>query len=142
MQCLESVERKNGQKDDLVEKGYLTYEHPKKVVLEPVRHREQDESLPKGYNIVAGKLSFEVNKILDPNSIAPTLVAMDLQKLYVPDGDGIRKLTIREGLSLFGYPNDFNMDLPVKEAFDLLGNTVAVPVIKAVAERLLDTFND
>ena len=128
--------------DDLVEKGYLTYEHPKKVVLEPVRHREQDESLPKGYNIVAGKLSFEVNKILDPNSIAPTLVAMDMQKLYVPDGDGIRKLTIREGLSLFGYPNDFNMDLPVKEAFDLLGNTVAVPVIKAVAERLLDTFND
>jgi len=128
--------------DDLVDKGYLVYEHPKKVVFEPVRHREQDESLPKGYNIVAGKLSFEVNKILDPNSIAPTLVAMDMQKLYVPDNDGIRKLTIREGLSLFGYPEDFIMDLPEKEAFDLLGNTVAVPVIKAVAERLIDTFNE
>ena len=126
--------------DDLVDKGYLVYEHPKKVVLKPVRHREQDETLPRGYNIVAGKLSFEVNKILDPNSIAPTLVAMDMQKLYVPDSGGVRKLTIREGLRLFGYPEDFILKLPQKEAFDLLGNTVAVPVIKAVAERLLDTF--
>ena len=126
--------------DDLVEKGYLAYEHPKKVVMEPVRHREQDETLPKGYNIVAGKLSFEVSKILDPKSIAPTLVAMDMQKIFVPDGEGIRRLTIREGLRLFGYPEDFKLDLPQKEAFDLLGNTVAVPVIKAVAERLLDTF--
>ena len=36
-------------------------------------------------------------------------------------------------------PNELSFEQ--KEGFDLLGNTVVVPVIKAVAERLLDTMN-
>jgi len=131
--------------DDLVEKGYIKFEHPKKLVSEiaengTITSRVYDETKPKGYNIVTGKLSFEINKILNPNEIAPTLVATDMVKIFVPDGKGIRKLTIREGLRIFGYPE--NYEIPVKEslAFDLLGNTVVVPVIKAVAERVLDAL--
>jgi len=131
--------------DDLVEKGYIKYEHPKKLVSENTENgvitsRVYDETKPKGYNIVTGKLSFEINKILNPFEIAPTLVATDMVKIVVPDGKGIRKLTIREGLRIFGYPE--NYEIPVKEslAFDLLGNTVVVPVIKAVAERVLDAL--
>ena len=124
--------------DRLVGLGYLVYEHPKKkVTVKGVSHREQDETLPMGYNIVTGKLSFEINKILDPNDVAPTLVAMDMQKLYVVDGQGLRKLTLREGLRLFGYPEDFKFDINEKNGFDLLGNTVVVPVIEAVCERLI-----
>ena len=126
--------------DKLVDQGYLVLEHPKKQVLEPYVHRVYDESLPKGYNIVTGKLSFEISKILDPNTVAPTLVAMDMQKLYVVDKGGVRRLTHREGLRLFGYPEDFRFDIKEKEGFDLLGNTVVVPVIKAVAQRLIETF--
>jgi DNA (cytosine-5)-methyltransferase 1 len=131
--------------DDLVEKGYIKFEHPKKLVSEitengTITSRVYDETKPKGYNIVTGKLSFEINKILNPFEIAPTLVATDMVKIVVPDGKGIRKLTIREGLRIFGYPE--NYEIPVKEslAFDLLGNTVVVPVIKAVAERVLDAL--
>jgi DNA (cytosine-5)-methyltransferase 1 len=131
--------------DDLVEKGYIKFEHPKKLVSENtdngvITSRVYDETKPKGYNIVTGKLSFEINKILNPFEIAPTLVATDMVKIVVPDGKGIRKLTIREGLRLFGYPE--NYEIPVKEslAFDLLGNTVVVPVIKAIAERVLDAL--
>lgn len=131
--------------DDLVEKGYIKFEHPKKLISEvaengTITSRVYDETKPKGYNIVTGKLSFEVNKILNPFEIAPTLVATDMVKIVVPDGKGIRKLTIREGLRIFGYPE--NYEIPVKEslAFDLLGNTVVVPVIKAVAERILDAL--
>ena len=131
--------------DDLVDKGYIKFEHPKKLISEvtengTITSRVYDETKPKGYNIVTGKLSFEVNKILNPFEIAPTLVATDMVKIVVPDGKGIRKLTIREGLRIFGYPE--NYEIPVKEslAFDLLGNTVVVPVIKAVAERILDAL--
>lgn len=131
--------------DDLAEKGYIKFEHPKKLISEltengTITSRVYDETKPKGYNIVTGKLSFEVNKILNPFEIAPTLVATDMVKIVVPDGKGIRKLTIREGLRIFGYPE--NYEIPVKEslAFDLLGNTVVVPVIKAVAERVLDAL--
>lgn len=131
---------------DLTEKGYLRFEHPKKLVRSKsangvtVTHREYDTTKPKGYNIVAGKLSFEINKVMSPEEIAPTLVAMDMQKLYVGDNGGLRRLTLREGLRLCGYPDEIKFNVSEMDGFDLLGNTVVVPVIKAVAERLLNTI--
>lgn len=132
--------------DDLVKKGYLKKEHPKALVIEHTifgdrQVRKQDHRKKAGYNIVAGKLSFEINKILDPQGVAPTLVAMDMKKIYVTDGDGVRPLTLREGLRLFGYPDDFQFPVNQDEGFDLLGNTVAVPVIAAVADRLAEVYN-
>ena len=131
--------------EDLVKKGYLKKEHPKALVTEHTifgdrKVRQQDPSKKAGYNIVAGKLSFEINKILDPNGLAPTLVAMDMKKIFVVDNGGLRPLTLREGLRLFGYPEDYKFPVTQDEGFDLLGNTVAVPVIAAVAERLVSTY--
>lgn len=123
---------------DLVKKGYLVYEYPKKLV----GHRRQyDKSLKRGYNIVTGKLSFQYSKILNPYERTPTLVATDISHLAVPVKDGLRKLTVREGLRLFGFPESYKMTddiISVNKAYDLLGNTVCVPVIKAVSDRLLD----
>lgn len=121
--------------DSLVKRGYLTKEHPKKKVG---NLRVQDTNLPVGYNIVAGKMSFEINKVLDPDGVAPTLVAMDMQGLFVVDGKGLRRLSLREGLRLFGYPDDYSFNIETELGYDLLGNTVVVPVIKAVASRILD----
>lgn len=132
---------------DLTEKGYLKYEHPKRkveftdILGTTTTQRVQDKSLPKGYNIVAGKLSFEISKVLGPTEIAPTLVAMDMQKLYVADNSGLRRLTLREGLRLFGYPETMQLNVSEKDGFDLLGNTVVVPVIKAVSHRLINALN-
>jgi len=133
--------------DDLVEKGYLRFEHPKEKVEiningNIITRREYATEKPKGYNIVTGKLSFEFSKILDPNGLAPTLVAADVEKLGVVDNGGIRKLSLREGLRLFGYPESYSLtrfeSTPAKKrkAFDLLGNTVAVPVIKEISMLL------
>jgi DNA (cytosine-5)-methyltransferase 1 len=140
--------------EDLVKKGYIKYEYPKAIVKKKlsngnfVSRREYDETKPKGYNIVSGKLSFEYSKILDPNSITPTLVAADVEKLGVVDNENIRKLTLREGLRLFGYPEEYSLDIfdenisSRRKAFDLLGNTVAVPVIKEISKKLIESFKD
>ncbi len=125
--------------EDLVNKKYLRKEHPKKKIGS---RRVEDTSLPQGYNIVAGKMSFEVSKILDADGIAPTLVAMDMQHLYVIDGKGLRPITLREGLRLFGYPDNYKFDVPVQDGYDLLGNTVVVPVIKEVSKRILEIFKE
>jgi DNA (cytosine-5)-methyltransferase 1 len=132
--------------DDLVSKGYLKLEHPKKLIKEQTpngirSYREYDELKQKGYNIVTGKLSFEINKILDPNDIAPTLVATDVSRLAVPDGKGLRRLTIREGLRLFGYPEWYKIPTKEYDAFDLLGNTVAIPVVEFVASKIADVLS-
>ncbi len=146
-----SAENLQEMLDDLTKKGYLVLEHPKKLTYveidgKQVEQRIQDTTKPKGYNIVAGKLSFEFTKILDNNDVAPTLVAMDVSKLGVVDGNGVRKLTVREGLRMFGYPDNYtlkmfeNSNKGLAQAFDLLGNTVVVPVIEAVATRLLVNY--
>ncbi len=123
--------------EHLVELKYLRKEYPKRLID---NRRIPDKTLPIGYNIVSGKMSFEVGKILDPKNIAPTLVAMDMQHLYVVDGKGLRQLSLREGLRLFGYPDNFIFDVTTDEGYDLLGNTVVIPVIKAVAEKLLENY--
>lgn len=135
--------------DHLVELGYLTYEHPKKKLINidengrTTSERVPDTTKEKGYNIVTGKLSFEFTRILDPNEVTPTIVAMDVNTIGVVDGEGVRNLTLKEGLRLFGYPETYSLEdfeaSPRKKelGFDLLGNTVCVPVIRAVAEKLV-----
>jgi DNA (cytosine-5)-methyltransferase 1 len=133
--------------DDLVNKGYLKLEHPKAKIQKiingnTVTRREFAIDKPKGYNIVTGKLSFEFSKILDPDGLSPTLVAADVEKIGVIDKNGIRKLSLREGLRLFGYPENYSLEIfntsttSRRKAFDLLGNTVAVPVIYAIAKEI------
>ena len=133
--------------EDLVAKGYLVHEHPKKKIIIQNEgnigsRREQDTTKPKGYNIVTGKLSFEYSQFLDSKGITPTLVAMDMSRVGVVDGNGIRHLSISEGLKLFGY-EDYDLEYLEQRkhgheiAFDLLGNSVCVPVIKVIADRLL-----
>jgi DNA (cytosine-5)-methyltransferase 1 len=132
--------------DDLVAKKYLKFEHPKSLVTEHTlfgvkTYRLENKALKPGYNIVSGKLSYDINKVMNPDGIAPTLVATDMARLVVPDGSGLRRMTLREGLRLFGYPEWFNMPVTDDEGFDLLGNTVAVSVVVAVAERLAVSYN-
>lgn len=130
----------NDMLEDLRAKGYLTFEHPKEIVVrDGVTIREAALHVPKGYNIVAGKLSFPIAKILDPKGVAPTLVATEYGKIAIALKQGVRKLTVREGLRLSGFPESYNLDgLSYRDAFDLIGNTVMPPVIEAVSMRLLN----
>lgn len=45
---------------------------------------------------MAGKISYQVNRVLDPAGYTPTLVAMDMERLYVSDGSGIRRMKHEE----------------------------------------------
>jgi DNA (cytosine-5)-methyltransferase 1 len=132
--------------DDLVAKKYLKFEHPKSLVTEHTlfgtkTYRLENKTLKPGYNIVSGKLSYDINKVMNPEGIAPTLVATDMARLVVPDGNGVRRMTLREGLRLFGYPEWFKLPVTDDEGFDLLGNTVAVNVVTSVAGRLATAYS-
>ena len=136
--------------EDLTQKKYLVYEYPKKQIIHQDSNgnrytsRVPDVSKEKGYNIVTGKLSFEISSFLDRNKPAKTIVAMDMGNIGVIDNDGIRHLTLREGLRLFGYPDSYSLRpfenslRNIRLGYDLIGNSVCVPVIEAVSERLLD----
>lgn len=72
-----------------------------------------------------------------------TLVARyykDGQEILVDQGDkkNPRKLTPRECARLQGFPDNFIIPVSNMQAYKQFGNSVAVPVVRAVAERIVE----
>jgi DNA (cytosine-5)-methyltransferase 1 len=90
------------------------------------------------YNPVAGNMSFEVFKFLDPKSISITLVSSDAHKLGVVVNNIPRRITPREAARIQGYPDTFKLHPDDTSAYRQFGNAVAVPVVEAVLTDLLE----
>ena len=54
----------------------------------------------------------------------------------------IRKMTPREWARLQGYPDTFRLPLADTHLYKQLGNSVTVPVIRAIAERVRDVLRE
>lgn len=58
---------------------------------------------------------------------------------FIKDAFGIRTVTPEECLALQGFPNTFRFpDIPIKSVYKQCGNTVCVPIIKSIAEKLFE----
>jgi DNA (cytosine-5)-methyltransferase 1 len=90
------------------------------------------------YNPVSGNMSFEVFKFLDLDSISITLVTSDAHKLGVMHRGRLRHITPRECARIQGYPDSFQHHPVDLHAYRQFGNSVSVPVIKAVLADLFE----
>jgi DNA (cytosine-5)-methyltransferase 1 len=54
------------------------------------------------------------------------------------DNYGIRKMTLRECLDFQGFPKEFYFpkSIRIEDAYKQVGNTVSVPVVKRMAEKI------
>ena len=116
------------------------------VYMETLRkHRARHESKGNGFGyqirdlndiagtIVCGGMGRERNLIIDarPHSMVPvTHIKGEINK------EDIRKMTPREWARLQGFPDSFNLPLSDTQLYKQLGNSVTVPVIKAIAKRI------
>lgn len=81
------------------------------------------------------------------NQMCPTLTAsMGIMRNQVPlvvDDFGIRKLTLRECLDFQGFPKDFYFPntITIDDAYKQVGNSVCVPVVQRIAERIYEVVN-
>jgi DNA (cytosine-5)-methyltransferase 1 len=91
------------------------------------------------YSPVAGNMSFEVFKFLDPNSISITLVSSDAHKLGVYHNGRLRRITPRECARLQGFPDSFVLHPKDDRAYHQFGNSVSVPVVCHVLKHLLES---
>ena len=55
--------------------------------------------------------------------------------------EGIRKMTPREWARLQGFPDTFKIVVADASAYKQFGNSVAIPAIKATAEKELELLN-
>lgn len=86
-----------------------------------------------------GALSFDVCKIAPLDGVAHTLTATETHKMGVfdPRTSRVRRYTKREVARMFGFPDDFKLNVSESLAYRLLGNSVAIPVIAAVSKLAL-----
>lgn len=88
--------------------------------------------------VVCGGMGRERNLVIDhrlTNFTPVTKIKGTVNK------EGIRRMTPREWARLQGYPDDFKIVVADSNAYKQLGNSVAVPAIKATAKKLLSTIN-
>lgn len=133
---------------DVDESYFLSQKYYEGLVKHKKRHREKGSGF-----------GFE---ILNPDFVAHALVVgnMGRERNLIQDkpragfykkGDdkatkrnalGVRKLTIRECARLQGFPEGFKFPVTKTQAYKQLGNTVSVPVIKAIGEGILDSLEN
>lgn len=86
--------------------------------------------------------------LVDLNGITRTLSARyykDGSEILIPQGKGLnpRKLSPRECARLMGYPDIYRLDqVSDVQAYRQCGNSVIVPLITAVSEKIIKTIND
>lgn len=109
------------------------------------RHRARHEAKGHGFGyeirpldgiagaIVCGGMGRERNLLIDHRE--HSMVPMTHIKGKINDED-IRKMTPREWARLQGYPESYKLELADTHLYKQLGNSVTVPVIKAIAERV------
>lgn len=71
------------------------------------------------------------------DTYASTIIANRTPKLW----DIGRKLSVREALRLQGFPETFKMPVSDMQAFKQLGNSVSVPVLKAIAKEMVKVLD-
>lgn len=114
------------------------------------RHRAHHEALGHGFGyeirelngiagaIVCGGMGRERNLIIDHREHSMTPVTNIKGEINKED---IRKMTPREWARLQGFPDSYNLTLADTQLYKQFGNSVTVPVIKAIANRIKEELN-
>ena len=110
-----------------------------------IKHRERHKAKGNGFGyqirswediagaIVCGGMGRERNLLIDKRQkdlIPVTNIKGEINNY------GIRKMTPREWARLQGFPEDFKLEVADTHLYKQFGNSVTVPVIKAIAEEI------
>jgi DNA (cytosine-5)-methyltransferase 1 len=81
------------------------------------------------------------NRIYSIDGVHPTIPSQETSGrffIYIPEEDRVRKLTINECYKIMGFPKDFIRHKTLGEQYKQIGNSVAIPVIKAIADSIIE----
>ncbi|PSF37714.1 DNA (cytosine-5-)-methyltransferase [Aphanothece hegewaldii CCALA 016] len=114
-----------------------------------VKHRERHQNKGNGFgyeiikpdgvanSLVVGGMGKERNLVVDErltNFIPVTRIKGEVNKSKV------RRMTPREWARLQGFPESFKIVVSDVQAYKQFGNSVAIPVVEAVAEQIIKTL--
>lgn len=126
---------KNVLEKKVPEKYYLSQRYYEGLLAHKQRHAEKGS----GFGC----------EIISPEGVSNTLVcgSMGRERNLIKDRPvqknkwGVRKLTERECARLQGFPDWFEIPVSTTQAYKQFGNSVSVPVIRAIAKKLKKTLS-
>jgi DNA (cytosine-5)-methyltransferase 1 len=128
-------------------KYYLSNRYLETLIRHKARHESKGNGF--GYNIVknegianalvCGGMGRERNLVVDHRIVDYTPTTHITGEI---NRQGIRKMTPREWARLQGYPDNFVIPVADSSAYKQFGNSVAVPVVEAVAGKILEAIGN
>ena len=83
----------------------------------------------------------QVNRIYSSEGMHPTIASQEVNgRFYIYNNNIVRKITINECYRFFGFPEDFIKVGTSAKLYERIGNSVCIPVIKAVALEVYNQF--
>ncbi len=119
------IDTPKNQESGLIFVGYRNKNIWKKGVRENTEHLSRVHRQP--------------NRIYSIDGTHPTIPSQETAGrffIYIPELDAVRKLTINECYKIMGFQSDFIKHPNVGEQYKQIGNSVAIPVIRAIAESI------
>ena len=99
--------------------------------------------------IVAGMLDMQgkdqIRRVHDPKGISPTVTAVQgghHHHVKIVERTNVRRLTPREYARLQGFPDSYEIVVSDTQAYKQFGNSVTVPLVKAIAESIKAVLSD
>lgn len=144
------IEHKDGNPLTIqqIQRGFLNINNLQEIidglVIKKYLNKREIKNGLYGYSILTGRLSFPFSYFINSNSFCNTLTATEAHKFCVVDNNKLRKLSKRELLKLFGFPYDYSFSplLKENEIFDLIGNTIAIPVLEFLINIIKENIKD
>lgn len=134
------------EEEEVSVKYYLSTQYIKTLKDHKARHQAKGNGF--GYQIldsngvanaiVCGGMGRERNLIIDQRLSDFTPITNIKGEV---NRDGIRRLTPREWARLQGFPDTFQIVVSDTAAYKQFGNSVAIPVIKAIASNIIHTLD-
>lgn len=131
------------EKKEVSVKYYLSTQYLQTLVNHKQRHEKKGNGF--GYEIISddgianaivvGGMGRERNLVYDHRL---TNFTPETRIKGVVNREGIRKMTPREWARLQGFPDTFKIVVADASAYKQFGNSVAIPAIKATAEKIME----
>jgi len=133
---------------DVDESYYISQEYLLGLKKHKARHKAKGHGF--GYEVlsrngianalVCGGMGKERNLIKD--KLPKNIWKKQGDDLRLRNNEGLRKLTVREWSRLQGFPDSFKFPVSKTQAYKQIANSVAIPVVKAIASNMLKSLTN
>lgn len=128
------------EKDEytLIDKQYVKTQEKSGLIFVGYRNKPIRKNGVRENTLHLSRVHRQVNRIYDAKGMHPTISSQEKSgRYFVYHKKKVRKLTMNECFKFFGFPDDFKKIGKDSLLYERIGNSVCVPMIKAIGVEII-----